>query len=198
MVTPSHLDYLRILERWPAYAERFWWNDPARPDLGCFGTGYNSWGVQTNQKYLGAMAILATHPELDEAVAGCSREAILDRALRALRYSLATHVSGDHHCSDGTRWGHTWISALGIERMMHGVEALEEHLTDADRAGLRRVLTSEADASSRWRYRARNGRAMAATNRSRTSGTGRSWRASATCIPMPRVCLTGWRRRTAS
>lgn len=146
MVTPSHLDYLRILERWPAYAERFWWNDPARPDLGCFGSGYNSWGVQTNQKYLGAMAVLATHPELDEAAAGCSREAILDRALRALRYSLATHVSGDHHCSDGTRWGHTWISALGIERMMHGVEALEEHLTDLDLAGLRRMLISEADA----------------------------------------------------
>ena len=195
MVTPSHLDYLRILERWPAYAERFWWNDPARPDLGCFGSGYNSWGVQTNQKYLGAMAVLATHPELDEAAAGCSREAILDRALRALRYSLATHVSGDHHCSDGTRWGHTWISALGIERMMHGGEALEEHLTDLDppacagcssRSGCPPRDGVQGTKWARWRH-----------NRSQTSGTGDPARVCA-CIPMTRACPTGWRRRTAS
>lgn len=142
----THIDFLRALERWPAYAQRYWWDDPQRPDLGCFGTGYNSWGVQTNQKFLGAYAVLAADPELDEQAVGCSREALLDRALRALRFSLASHVSGDHHCADGARWGHTWISGLGIERMMHGVDAIAAHLTDADRDGLRRMLCSEAEA----------------------------------------------------
>ena len=145
-MNPTHLDHLRLLERWPAFAEEYWWQDPERPDLGCFGTGYNSWGVQTNQKYLGALAVLAAHPDLDERAAGRSRHALLDRAVRALRYSLAPHVSGDHHCSDGTRWGHTWISALGVERMMHGVDAIEALLSDADREGVRRMLVSEADA----------------------------------------------------
>ena len=144
--TPTHLHHLRVLEQWPAFAEQYWWTDPDRPELGCFGSGYNSWGVQTNQKFLGAYAVLATAPDLDEEAVGCSREQLLDRALRALRFSLASHVSGEHHCSDGTRWGHTWISLLGVERMMHGVAAIDEHLTDADRAALRRMLISEADA----------------------------------------------------
>ncbi len=146
MTQPTPTDFIRVLERWPSFAERYWWTDPARPDLGCFGTGYNSWGVQTNQKYLGAMAVLAVDPDLDEAAAGISREQILDRALRALRFSCASHVSGDHLCADGTQWGHTWISGLGVERMMHGVEAMEEHFTDADRETLRRMLVSEANA----------------------------------------------------
>ena len=144
--TRTAADFLRVLERWPEFAERYWWDDPERPELGCFGSGYNNWGVQTNQKFLGAYAVLAADPELDEEAAGRSREALLDKALRALRHSLASHVSGDHHCSDGTQWGHTWISALGIERMMHGVEAIEKHLTDADREALRRMLVSEAEA----------------------------------------------------
>ncbi|MDH7569278.1 MAG: hypothetical protein QHJ73_06800, partial [Armatimonadota bacterium] len=146
MQHPTAEEFLRVLERWPRFAERWWWTDPRRPDLGCFGTGYNSWGVQTNQKFIGAYAILAAAPGLDEQAVGCSREALLDRAVRALRYSLATHHSGDHRCSDGTSWGHTWISALGIERMMHGVEAIWEHLTEADRDGVRRLVASEADA----------------------------------------------------
>jgi hypothetical protein len=143
--TPSHLDFLRTLEGWPRYAEQYWYDDPERHELGCFGTGYNSWGVQTNQKSLGAMAVLAADPETDEQAVGCSREALLDKALRALRFSLASHVSGDHHCTDGTQWGHTWISGLGIERMMHGVQAIEAELTDADREGLVRAICSDAD-----------------------------------------------------
>ena len=68
----------------------------------------------------------------------------LERAMAALRFSLASHVSGDFQCTDGTRWGHTWISALGIERMMHGVYHLMPYMTGEDKAALRRVLTSEA------------------------------------------------------
>ena len=137
--------HLKTLERWPRFAKQYWWDDPERPELGCFGTGYNSWGVQTNQKYLGAYAVLAADPRTDEQAVGMSREAVLDRALRALRFSLASHVSGDHHCSDGTQWGHTWISGLGIERMMHGLQAIDGELSDADREGVLRVMCSEAD-----------------------------------------------------
>ncbi|MCE5240731.1 hypothetical protein LLH23_19900 [bacterium] len=144
MDTPT-ADFITLLQRWPRFARQYFWDDPARPELGCFGTGYNSWGVQTNQKFVGAMCVLAMAPELDEAAAEISRDEIADLALRGLRYSLASHVSGDHHCSDGTQWGHTWISGLGVERMLHGTSAMKERLADADLAGLRRMLCSEAD-----------------------------------------------------
>jgi len=136
---------LELLSAWPSFAERDFWRAPGRPELGCYGTGYNSWGVQTNQKYVGAMAVLATDRDFDVSRVKISQEAALERALAALRYSLATHHTGDQDLADGTRWGRTWISALGVERMMHGVEALAPYLTDADRADLCRVLTAEAD-----------------------------------------------------
>lgn len=139
-------DFIRVLERWSQCARQYWWDDPERPEMGCFGSGYNSWGVQTNQKALAALAVLAAHPDYDENTGGVSREGVLEMARRALRYSCASHCSGDHHCSDGTKWGHTWISALGIERMMHGVQAIARWLSEDDHAALRRVLTSEADA----------------------------------------------------
>ena len=77
------------LGRWAPFSEKYFWNAPDRPGLGCFGTGYNEWGVQTNQKYVGAMAFLATDPTWAGA-SGPSREQALDRALRALRFSLAS------------------------------------------------------------------------------------------------------------
>jgi len=132
---------LELLRNWATYAEGYWYQIPDEGELGCYGTGYNVWGVQTNQKYLSAMAVLAALGELDEE----RRQQVRQRALSALRFSLRSHVSGDYCCTDGTRWGHTWISALGIERMMHGVHLLKPHLTDEERAALRRVLTSEAD-----------------------------------------------------
>jgi hypothetical protein len=134
-----------LLHKWAAHAEQYWYPMPDAPEFGCYGTGYNAWGVQTNQKYLSAMAVLGvlgTEKRLVEAgVCALARE----RALAALRFSLHSHVSGDYVCTDGTQWGHTWISGLGIERMMHGVYLLEPYLTDTDRRALREVLVSEAD-----------------------------------------------------
>jgi hypothetical protein len=126
---------LSMLTRWMDYAERQWYPIPGRKGLGCYGTGYNNWAVQTNQKYLAALAMLAAN----------GNERALERSLAALRFSLASHKSGPFHCTDGTQWGHTWISSLGIERMMYGVHHLEPWLTAEDRNDLRRVMVSEAE-----------------------------------------------------
>ncbi|MEX0775863.1 MAG: hypothetical protein WD042_09145 [Phycisphaeraceae bacterium] len=136
---------LHLLQRWSDHSERYWHDLPGRPGhpgVGCYGTGYNHWGYHTNQRYAAAMAVLATHPQSPPET---DRPRVLARSLAALRFSLASHVTGPLSCTDGTRWGHTWISPLGIERMMHGVHALEPHLTDEDRDALRRMLISEAD-----------------------------------------------------
>lgn len=139
---------LRLLNRWADDAERWWYDLPGHPGLGCYGTGYNWWGVQTNQKYLAAMAILAAHG----GSVGADTGRALQRALAALRFSLASHVARSEAtgvtCTDGKAWGQTWISALGIERMMHGLAAIHRHLTDDDRAALRQVITNEAE----WLY----------------------------------------------
>ncbi len=140
-----HQKYLELLQPWTKAAERHLYRFPDRPELICYGSGTNTWGVQTNQKALAAFAVLAVEPELDEKEAGMTREEILAYALAMLRFSLQSHIEGNYTCTDGTPWGHTWISVLGIERMMHGVEAIREHLTVEDKALLRKVLVSESD-----------------------------------------------------
>jgi hypothetical protein len=130
-----------LLTNWARWAERWWYDIPDQPGLGCFGTGYNTWGVQTNQKYIAALAVLSAQ----ESLSPDDRDWARERALAALRFSLASHKSGLLTCTDGTKWGHTWISALGVERMMHGVAVLEPDLLPADLEALHRMLASEAD-----------------------------------------------------
>ncbi|MDD6871604.1 MAG: hypothetical protein PUD68_02035 [Clostridiales bacterium] len=141
------LHYKRLLENWAAFARRDLFRPADRLDLMYYGTGTDTWGIQTHQKGFAAFAVLASLPDVDEKAAGMTRAELKDAALAMLRFTLASHKSGDYHCMEGddVRWGHTWLTPLGVERMMHGVEALWDDLTDADRAGLRRMLISECD-----------------------------------------------------
>lgn len=146
-MTNTHADAsIDLLKSWAINAEQWWVDLPAAANsaadaIGFYGTGYNHWGVQTNQKYLAAMAMLG-HRTGDKHATS--------RAMAALRFSLRSHVSAKDQpdsiaCMDNTYWGCTWISALGVERMMFAVHALEPHLTDHDKRALKRMLTAEAN-----------------------------------------------------
>jgi hypothetical protein len=142
---PSPALYQRLLFTWLATARKYIYHYPDRPDLACYGTGYNNWGVQTNQKALAAFAVTAMDPTFNARLAGMPQTEAQDLALAMLRFSCASHVSGNYHCTDHEQWGHTWISGLGVERMWHAVEALDSALTSCDRECLRAMLLSECD-----------------------------------------------------
>lgn len=125
-----------LLARWAEAVEPFW--NALEDGLGCYGPGYIHWGVQSNFNYAAALATLAAQPGVSQP------DHWRGRALAALRFALATHLSGDRNGLNGQQWGHSWISMLGIERAMHGVAHLSPALTAQDQANLRRVLTSEA------------------------------------------------------
>lgn len=128
---------LDLLGPWADAAEEAWWTPPGMPGAGCYGSGFVPWGVQTNQKYAGAMVVLAAlRPD---------SEFYLRRAIEALRFSNASHLSGAGRCADGRQWGHTWISVLGLERMMNGFHLIWDRLGGEDRRDLLRVIASEAD-----------------------------------------------------
>lgn len=130
-----------LLVRWAAAAEKYRHRVVGDPTMGCYGPGYIHWGVQANWNYAAAMATLADRRQASGAAdAGHWRA----RAHSALRFALATHLTGDRTGNDGRQWGHSWISMLGIERGMHGVPLLAEVLTEGDLNALHRVLVSEA------------------------------------------------------
>ncbi|MDD4774325.1 MAG: hypothetical protein PHZ09_12115, partial [Eubacteriales bacterium] len=132
-------DYMSLLNQWVESSGGYLVTPPDRPDLLYYGDGSDGWGVQTNQKAFAAYAVVSAMPG--------GRPEMLDKALAMLRYSLESHKSGQYHVTDGDdkRWGHTWISALGVERMMHGVHAIRKYLTDRDQTLLRNMLISESD-----------------------------------------------------
>lgn len=138
-------DYERLLLRWIRSAKEHIYEMPDQPGLACYGPGSNGWGVQTNQKALAAFAMAQAAESFDPLATGMTREEARELALAMLRFSMRSHLVGDYRCTDGTKWGNTWISVLGIERMMHGIEALSPYMTEQDHALLKQVLISESD-----------------------------------------------------
>jgi hypothetical protein len=143
--TITDRSYIYQLEPWFKAAKRYIYTCPNRKELQYYGSGYNSWGVQTLQKALSAFAVASVHPDYNEKRAGMSKEELLEHAIKLLRFNLESHIEGDYFCTDGTKWGHTWISPLGIERMMHGVYAIYDYLSDKDRELMKKVFESECD-----------------------------------------------------
>jgi hypothetical protein len=142
----KHLDYLHLLERWVPDSRQYIFSLPDYPDYLFYAEGSSAhWSIQTNCNVFAAYSVLAADPATSEEVTGVSRDELLDDALSILRGILHGHLSGEAHRGDGRQWGCTWISPLGLERMMHGIEAVWEYLTIDDIAALRRVLIAESD-----------------------------------------------------
>ena len=137
--------YIQLLEPWFKTAKKYIYQCKDRKELEYYGCGYNNWGVQTVQKALAAFAIASEDPDFNEARAGITKEELRKHAIKLLRFNLQSHIEGNYQCTDGTKWGHTWISALGTERMMHGIDAIYCHLDESDVEILSKVLESESN-----------------------------------------------------
>ena len=135
-----------LLKNWVVFSQRHLHECKDRPGLVSYGVGEHvSWGVQSHQKAFSAFAIAALSDEIDWSDTPLSKEKVLSQAIGMLRYNLASHLAGDYHCIDGGKWGNTWISALGIERMFHAIDALWDYLTPEDKTNLKNMMISEAN-----------------------------------------------------
>ncbi|MFN4227484.1 MAG: hypothetical protein ACK4F0_05035 [Candidatus Ratteibacteria bacterium] len=133
----TYLDYLKLLKNWTKSYKNFLYSPKGRNDLSFYGTGYSdNWSVQTNLKAFGTIAVLSFL---------LRSKKLQEQAIKLLRFSLQTHIEGELNCTDGKKWGHSWISVLGLERAMHGLEAIKEYLTENDLILLKKVMISESD-----------------------------------------------------
>ncbi|HCR19109.1 MAG TPA: hypothetical protein DIU35_16650 [Candidatus Latescibacteria bacterium] len=111
--TPLSRRYLRIMEKWiPVGLEYF--NDwPDRPNSGHFFGGCYWYGIETVGPAL-VFASVASAPQYDPNVTGCTRKELKEIALKALRYLCFTHDSGPLDCIRpevgiaGRKWGTKW------------------------------------------------------------------------------------------
>lgn len=135
----------QLLENWVAQARRWLYRLPDDGGLICYGLGqHGHWALQAHDTAFSAFAVLAADPETDPENTKMSRDELTATALAMFRFTFRSHHAGGGHATDLKSWGHSWISVLGLERMMHGVRAMRPVLTADDHDLLRRVLLSEA------------------------------------------------------
>ena len=131
-------EYLSLVAGWLDHARLFWHEDLRAPGLGYYGSGLPHWGIQAHGKFVGALAVLwGDGTDVPDEVP--------DYVLRGLDWFCRAHVSGEGTLADGRKWGHSWISALYIERLVSGVEAVWKKLPPELVEALARVIASEAD-----------------------------------------------------
>ncbi|HID05746.1 MAG TPA: hypothetical protein EYP10_01215, partial [Armatimonadetes bacterium] len=140
-------DYMRVLERFPLYAERGW--HPVKvgdEQLGYFGDiDHAEMGMRAMGNFILVYALLATDPSYDPKPSGIPREVVLEHALQCLRYMCRTHITGDLVRPTGRKWGNHWQSAWWASKMATGAQLLWDILTAEDKALIERVISYEAD-----------------------------------------------------
>lgn len=144
---PMAADYLRILSRFPLYAEGGWHEGyEGRADLGWFGSGASDEnGQRTLGNFILVYALLGTDPGYDATVSGVPAEELRRKAAMGLRYWAATHRTGSLPCTNGQPWGHHWQSSWWTSKAMTGATLLTADLSPAEWRDLHRVIADEAD-----------------------------------------------------
>jgi len=89
--------YLRILQNWVPTAIPFFADWPVRLNCGHFYGGCAWYGEETASPAF-VFALVASSPEYDKKVTGCSRHELRFMAYKALRYLCFTHDTGPADC----------------------------------------------------------------------------------------------------
>ena len=131
--------YINMLQKFLPFAKqeiRF-----TDKNLAYYGTGEAAhWAIQSNFNIAGGLAVFSELTK-NHALAKESRAL----ALKLFRYNLYTHKTGSLNNSCGTQWGGSWISILGLERMVAGQLVLESLLTKKDQTAFRKLRIFESD-----------------------------------------------------
>lgn len=146
-VYPDTGDYMRVLERFPLFAERGWHpNYEGLSDVGYFGDGTSAeMGLRSMGNFIFTCALLASDPSYDPRPTGVSQAQLLDYARQCLRYMTRAHATGDLTCADGKPWGNHWQSAWWAGKMAAGVHLIWDKLSPDERAAVERVVVHEAN-----------------------------------------------------
>lgn len=137
----SRAETIRLLNDWTIFAQRWLYHLPQDKNLICYGTGsHGHWALQAHDTAFTGFAALSAIPDTR-----LSSDELTATALSMFRYTFQSHHAGNGAAADGKTWGNSWISTLGLERMMHGIKAIQPALTPEDLELMQRVLTSEAD-----------------------------------------------------
>ena len=122
---------------------RDWHDSTFDPQAGYWGDGVSAGneGIRAigNMVLTSAALLKYSHPNDTE------RRELMDKAVRGLRYTVATHITGTQKCTDGKQWGGSWQSGMWTSTIYFGAWLVWDDLDPELRKGIERVVASEAD-----------------------------------------------------
>ena len=85
---------------------------------------------------LASGALLKYSDGLNEA----ERQHCRERATRAIRYAVSSHITGTQKCTDGKSWGGSWQSAMWTATLTFGARLFWDDLDPELQQGVERVV----------------------------------------------------------
>src|ERR1041385_4612874 len=126
-------------------SDRFWHEWPSDSRAGFWGSGRSDQmneGIRAISEMVLTCAVIARYSETASVP---EKQEYTRKAIAAIRYAVATHLSGVEKCTDGKPWGGSWQSALWTGTLGFGAWLLGDELDPALRKDVSRVVASAAD-----------------------------------------------------
>jgi hypothetical protein len=137
--------YERVMIDACRHSEGFWTNSTFDPGAGHWGTGRSDL-MNEGIRAIGEMVFTCgTLLKYSDALSETERRDYLNKSTAALRFAVATHVTGTQRCPDGKPWGNSWQSAMWTGTFGFGAWFIWDNLDASLQKDIERVIGAEAD-----------------------------------------------------
>jgi hypothetical protein len=127
------------------HADKVWQDSSADPRAGYWGTGRSDQMNEGIRAISGMVLTCGALLKYSDALNDSERRHYLNQATQAIRYAVASHLTGTQKCTDGKPWGGSWQSAMWTGTLAFGAWLIWDDLESELRQGVERVVASEAD-----------------------------------------------------
>ena len=127
------------------HADRFWTNWTVETNAGMWGTGRSDNMNEGIRAISGMVLTCGSLLKYSDALDATERAEYRRKSIAAIRYAVATHVTGSQKCTDGKPWGNSWQSAMWTCDLSFGAWLIWDDLDAGLRKDLERVVAFEAD-----------------------------------------------------
>ncbi len=135
--------YERIMLDCCKYADRDWHESTFDSEAGYWGNGISEGneGIRAIGNMVLTSAALIKYSRLK----GAEHQELKSKVVRAIRYAVATHITGTQKCTDGKQWGCSWQSGMWASNLAFGAWLIWDDLGQELQNGVHRVVTSEVE-----------------------------------------------------
>jgi hypothetical protein len=127
------------------HADQVWHDSSADTGIGYWGSGRSDQPNEGIRAIGGMVLACGTLVKYSDTLPAADRRLSSQRATRAIRFAVSSHLTGPLTCTDGKRWGGSWQSAMWTGTLAFGAWLIQDDLDSELRQGLERVVAFEAD-----------------------------------------------------